>query len=82
MVTSAVRYTGTMSLRLGALHDALLDPGNAEKAKIAAEELAGYDKALADIRSDLRLLKWMVAALIVLVSGLFWQGFTIVGRLP
>jgi hypothetical protein len=71
-----------MSLRLGALHDALLDPGNADKARIAAEEVAGYDRALADIRGELRLLRWMLAALIVLVSGLFWQGFTIMGRLP
>jgi hypothetical protein len=71
-----------MSLRLGALHDALLDPGNAEKAQRAAEEVAGYDKALADLRGDLLLVKWMLGMVIVLVLGVFWQGFAIMGRLP
>lgn len=55
-----------MAMRLGALHDALLDPGNAEKAQKAAEELANYDSQLADVRSDVRLLKWMVSTNIVL----------------
>jgi hypothetical protein len=49
-----------MTLRLGALQDALLDPGNAEKATRAAEELAGYDNRLSAIERDLTLLKWMV----------------------
>jgi hypothetical protein len=71
-----------MSLRLGALHDALLDPGNAEKAQRAAEEVAGYDKALADLRGDMLLVKWMLGVLIALVLGVFWQGFSIMGRLP
>ena len=71
-----------MSLRLGALHDALLDPGNAEKAQRAAEEVAGYDKALADLRGDMLLVKWMLGVLIALVIGVSWQGFSIMGRLP
>lgn len=75
-----------MTLRLGALHDALLDPGNADKAVKAAEELAGYDAALADIRSDLRLLKWMVATLIVFTTtlgfGNLWLSFNMLSRLP
>jgi hypothetical protein len=71
-----------MSLRLGALHDALLDPGNAEKAQRAAEEVAGYDKALGDLRADLRIVHWMLGVVLLLLVGLFWQGFTIMGRLP
>jgi len=71
-----------MSLRLGALHDALLDPGNAEKAVRAAEEVAGYDKALMDIRGDLRVIHWMLGVMLIMIVGLFWQGFTIMGRLP
>jgi hypothetical protein len=55
-----------MSLRLGALHDALLDPGNAEKAQKAAEEVAGYENRLALIESRLTLLTWMVGTNIVL----------------
>lgn len=64
-----------MTLRLGALHDALLDPGNAEKAKRAAEELAGYERQFADVRADLLLLKWMVGtvlALVLLVLSKVW----------
>lgn len=61
-----------MTLRLGALHDALLDPGNAEKAQRAAEEVAGYENQLAAIESRLTLLTWMVGtniALTVFVLG-------------
>lgn len=64
-----------MTLRLGALHDALLDPGNAEKAQRAAEELAGYERQFADVRADLLVLKAMVAAvlaLVLLVLGKVW----------
>ena len=71
-----------MSLRLGALHDALLDPGNAEKAQRAAEEVANYESRLARIDADLTLLKWMVGINTALVIGVFWQGFSIMGRLP
>jgi len=59
-----------MPLRLGALHDALLDPGNAEKAQKAAEEMAGYEHRFAGIESDLTLLKWMVGTNVVLTGGI------------
>ncbi len=55
-----------MSLRLGALQDALLDPGNAEKAQRAAEEVAGYENRLSAIERDLMVLKWMVGSNIAL----------------
>jgi hypothetical protein len=61
-----------MSLRLGALHDALLEPGNAEKAQRAAEEVADYNNRIRQIEADLTLLKWMVGtnvALTVFVLG-------------
>jgi hypothetical protein len=48
-----------MALQLGALRDALLEAGaSKDKAEKAAEELAGYDSQIAHILSDLRLLKW------------------------
>ena len=71
-----------MSLRLGALHDALLDPGNAEKAQRAAEELANYEGQLADVRSDLRLLKWMVGAVLGTVLGIVTMILGLYSRLP
>jgi hypothetical protein len=50
-----------MALRLGALHDALLHPGDKDLAQKAAEEVAGYDSRLASIETRLMVLTWMVA---------------------
>ena len=71
-----------MTLRLGALHDALLDPGNVEKARDAAEEVASYENRLAGIESRLTVLTWMVTVAIAVLMAVFWQGFAIMGRLP
>jgi hypothetical protein len=73
-----------MSLRLGALYDALLTAQGVspDDAKKAAEEVAAYNNDIAELRGDVTLLKWMVGALIVLTSGVIWQGFAIMGRLP
>jgi len=65
-----------MSLRLGALHDALLHPGDPELAQKAAEEVAAYERSMADLRTDLYVIKWMLGAvigLVMLVLGKVWQ---------
>ncbi len=52
-----------MALQLGALREALIDAGASdEKAQKAAEEMAAYDREFADVRSDLKLLKWIQGA--------------------
>ena len=52
-----------MALQLGALRDALIDAGaSEEKASKAAEELAGNERGFAEIKADLRVLKWSQAA--------------------
>jgi hypothetical protein len=61
-----------MTLRLGALHDALLNPGDPDLARKAAEELAGYDDRLSRIERDLAILKWMVGTTVALTLGLLW----------
>jgi hypothetical protein len=62
-----------MALQLGALREALLDAGaSPEKANKAAEELAAYDAQLADVRSDLNLLKWMVGTNVAVTLGILW----------
>lgn len=71
-----------MPLRLGALHDALLHPGDAELAKRAAEELANDDNQLADIRGDLRVLKGMMGFVLAFLVAHFWLSFSILSRLP
>ena len=61
-----------MSLRLGALHDALLKPGDAALAREAAEEVAAYQTRMQAIDRDLTVLKWMVGtdvALTIAVLG-------------
>ena len=61
-----------MSLRLGALHDALLHPGDPDLATKAAEEVAGYERTITTLQRDVHLLKWMVGtniALTLLVLG-------------
>lgn len=40
------------------------------------------ENRLSHIESRLTLLTWMMGVVIILLSGLFWQGFTIMGRLP
>ena len=63
-----------MALQLGALRDpSYLEAGaSPEKANKAAEELAAYDAELASVRSDLRLLTWMVGGLYVLGAPALW----------
>jgi hypothetical protein len=72
-----------MPLMLGALYKALLEGHVSEDhARAAAEEVAAYESRLQSVESKLTLLTWMVGALLILTSGLFWQGFAIMGRLP
>ena len=76
-----------MTLRLGALHDALLNAGaDPALSQKAAEELADYDRQLAAIRTDLTVLKWMVATFIGLQVafgvGNIWLSISIMSRLP
>ena len=72
-----------MAMMLGALYRALIEAKVPEEhARTAAEEVAGYDSRLAAIERDLLVLKWMVGTNVVLTLGIFWQAFTIMGRLP
>lgn len=69
-----------MTLRLGALHDALLKPGDALLAREAAEEVATYQERMASIDTRLTVLTWMVTLSITLqlltlggMLGLIWR---------
>jgi hypothetical protein len=65
-----------MALKLGALRERLLQAGaGVEKADAAAEELTSYQRAMAGLRSDLKLLKGMCAAqFVLLILALVVQG--------
>jgi len=72
-----------MAMMLGALYQALLEAGAGdEPARRAAEEVAQYESRLATIDTKLAVLQALVGVVILLIGGLFWQGFTIMGRLP
>lgn len=65
-----------MALQLGALRDALIDAGaSSEKADKAAEELAGYEREFAEIKGDLRVLKWSQAATFAAVLAVLLKLF-------
>jgi hypothetical protein len=67
-----------MAIMISELYDALIAAGAPEdKARKAAETLAGFENRFAKIESDLLLLKWMTGAAIALVIG----GLGIVARL-
>ena len=67
-----------MATMISEVYDALIEAGaSEEKARKAAEALAGFKNRFAKIETDLAVIKWMVGTTIVLVIG----GFGIVGRL-
>ena len=60
-----------MATMLGEVYDALREIGvSEEKARKAAEAMASYDPQIAAIRSDVRLLTWMVGLLYVPILGI------------
>jgi hypothetical protein len=66
-----------MALMLGKLYDALRAAGVPEdKAREAAEEVATYEKDLAEIKSDVRLLKWITGTTLAGVIALVVRNFT------
>ena len=71
-----------MALQLGALRDALIEAGaKPESAARAAEELASYERELADIRADIRLLKWIVGSNVALTFIMLGSVFALQVRL-
>ena len=66
-----------MALMLGKLYDALRSGGVPDdKAREAAEEVATYEKDLAEIKSDVRLLKWITGTTLAGVLALVIRVFT------
>jgi hypothetical protein len=66
-----------MPLMLSEVYDALLEAGaSEEKAKKAAEAIAGYDNRLARMERRLDVLTYMIGAnltLTLFALGLLWQ---------
>lgn len=50
-----------MALMMSSLYDALRAANvDDERARKAADEVANYDNQISDLRSDVKLLKWML----------------------
>ena len=65
-----------MSTMIAEVYDALLAAGAPEdKARLAAETLAGYESRFARIDRDLSLLKWMLATNIALTAAILLKLF-------
>jgi hypothetical protein len=61
---------------LSRTYDALLAAGSPEdKARAAAEELAGYESCFQKIETDLVVLKWMVGLVIAGLASLVIKAF-------
>jgi hypothetical protein len=61
---------------LSKTYDALVAAGAPEeKARAAAEELAGYESPFVKIETDLAVLKWMVGVVIAGVASLIIKAF-------
>ena len=66
-----------MAVMLSKTYDALVAAGAPEdKARAAAEELAGYESRFAKIESDLAVLKWMVGVNLAASLSLVIKAFT------
>jgi len=65
-----------MAVMLSRTYDALVAAGAPEdKARAAAEELAGYEGRFAKIETDLTVMKWMQGLLIAGVASLVIKAF-------
>jgi hypothetical protein len=82
-MSQACRGAAAVSLMLGKLYDALRSANGVtdDRARQAAEEVAGYESRLATLEGRLLLLTWMVGTNVALTLGVFWMLFTIMGRL-
>lgn len=67
-----------MAVMLGKLHAALIAAGvEPDTAREAAEEVAAYDRDIADLKADVKLLKWMVGTNTLITLGVLWKVLTL-----
>ena len=65
-----------MTTMISELYEALIDAGaSEEKAREAAKAIAEHEDRFSKIDSDLRILKWMVGAILAGVVSLIIRSF-------
>jgi len=72
-----------MTTMIAEVYDALKEAGASEdKARKAAETIANYDTQFSDIRSELKVHRWMFGVLTTIGIGNLFLSFQILSRLP
>ena len=67
-----------MALMMGSLYEALKEGGTSDaKAKEAAEEVAAYEREIADIKAIQRLHTWMLGFNLIFTLGILWRVLTL-----
>lgn len=70
-----------MALMLGKLYDALVDGGTDPKtAREAAEEVAGYERDIAGLRTEIRVVQAVGGVIVVVLLAALWQLFALRGE--
>ncbi len=65
-----------MSTMIAEVYDALKEAGASdEKAKLAAQAVAQYDKDIAEVKASLLLVKWMVGFNLAFTMAVLWRVF-------
>ena len=65
-----------MSMMVADLYDALKDAGAKEKlARGAAEAVANYDKDISELKSDMKLVKWMIGFNMAMTATIMFKLF-------
>ena len=65
-----------MTLMLTEVYDAFKDAGTDEKkAREAAAALANYQRDIAELRGDNRVLKWMIGTNLAFTMAILWRVF-------
>ena len=66
-----------MSTMISEVYDALKEAGaGEEKARAAAEAIAGYENRFAKIDQDLSVIKWMAGFNLALTTAVLWKVFS------
>ena len=66
-----------MSTMISEVYDALKDAGaSEEKARSAAEAIAGYENRFTKIDQDLAVVKWMAGFNLALTTAVLWKVFS------
>ena len=71
-----------MALMLGKLYAALRSTGIPDEAALAAsEEVAGYERDIAGLRTEIRVVQAILGIAVVLLGTLLWQFVGLSGRI-